>query len=385
MLYADYNGSAPLLDSVKEHLKKRLETNLFANPNALHTIGQKLHQGIEKCRSMIAQDLGAHPDQIYFNSGASEGVSHIISSVLLNSPPEKKVVITSPVEHVVVINTLKFYEKKFGFKIIFADISADGLVNLEQLKALLEQYRNELALVTIMAANNETGVIQPYQEIAQLAQQYNVDYFSDTTQLIGKGEFHFEESGIDYGVCSGHKVGALSGSGFILVKDVTKLRPYIFGSTQEQGIRGGTQNYLGIETLAVALRDFTQNKARLHSLAAARIEFEAKLKAEVPQVIIIGEGSPRLAGTTMVGFPGVHGQAVLIELESHNIFVTTSAACADNQPETSEVLKAMGVSDQIGRSVVRISLSYYNEAKDYAYLADKLINTYNKLNRIHSY
>ena len=385
MLYADYNGSAPLLTSVREHLKKRLDSSLFGNPNALHTIGEKLNLGIEKCRTMIASDLGAHPDQIYFNSGASEGISHIIGSILLNAPREKKVVITSPIEHVVVPNTLKFYQDKFDFKIVNVKLTAQGVVDLDHLKSLLLQYQGQTALVAIMAANNETGVIQPYQQIAQLSHQHQVDYFCDTTQLIGKGDFHFEESGIDYGVCSGHKIGALTGSGFILVKDKTKLSPYVFGSTQEHGLRGGTQNYLGIETLAVAVRDFTLNKNQLSTLQAAREEFEARLQKEVPQVVILGLGAPRLAGTSLIGLPGLHGQAVLIELEAHDIFVTTSAACADNQPETSAVLKAMEVTDQIGRSVIRISLSYQNGANDYAYLAEKLITTYNKLNRIHSY
>lgn len=385
MLYADYNGSAPMLNSVREYLKKRLDSNLFANPNALHTMGEKLHQGIEKCRAMIASDLGAFPDQIYFNSGASEGISHIIGSVLMNAPSEKRVVITSAIEHVVVPTTLKFYEKKFGFQIINVDISRDGVIDLVHLEKLLQEHQGKVALVTLMAANNETGVIQPYQEIATLAKKNHVDYFCDTTQLIGKGDFHFEQSGIDYAVCSGHKIGALTGSGFILVKDATKLTPYIFGSTQEQGLRGGTQNYLGIETLAMAVREFTLNKEKLSSLQSARESFEAQMKQQVPEVIIIGEGAPRLAGTTLIGFSGIHGQAVLIELESHDIFVTTSAACADNQPETSAVLKAMQVEDQIGRSVIRISLSYTNNPKDYAYLAEKLITTYNKLNRIHSY
>ncbi len=385
MLYADYNGSAPLLDSVKEHLKKRFDTTLFANPNALHTIGQKINQGIEKCRSMIAQDLGAYPDQIYFNSGASEGISHIIGSILLNSPAEKKVVITSPIEHVVVPTTLKFYEEIFGFKIVEVEITKDGVIKLEHLKSLLNEYKDKTALVSIMAANNETGVIQPYQEIAKLSHEYGVDYFCDTTQIIGKGEFNFEQSGIDYGVCSGHKIGALSGSGFILVKDATKLTPHVFGSTQEHGIRGGTQNYLGIETLAIAIREFTMNKSKLVELQTAREDFEAQLKKDISSVAIIGEAAPRLAGTTLVGFPGIHGQAILIELEANNIFVTTSAACSDNQPETSVVLKSMGIEDNIGRSVIRISLSYLNQPKDYAYLAEKLVSIYNKLNRIHSY
>lgn len=385
MLYADYNGSAPLLESVREHLKKRFDTTLFANPNALHTIGEKLHGGIEKCRGMIARDLGAHPDQIYFNSGASEGISHIIGSILLQAPQQKKIIITSAIEHVVVPNALKFYQDKFGFKIVHVDILPNGLIDLAHLERLLQEHQGRTALVALMAANNETGVIQPYQEIAALSGQSQVDFFCDTTQLIGKGDFHFEHSQIDYAVCSGHKIGALTGSGFILVKDATKLTPYIFGSTQEQGLRGGTQNYLGIETLAIAIGEFTQNKNKLQQLQKAREDFEQEMKKALPQVVIIGEGAPRLAGTTLIGLPGVHGQAVLIELESHNIFVTTSAACADNQPETSVVLKAMKVDDQIGRSVIRISLSYHHGPKDYAHLAEKLLSSYHKLNRIHSY
>ncbi|MFA5584756.1 MAG: aminotransferase class V-fold PLP-dependent enzyme, partial [Bacteriovoracaceae bacterium] len=271
------------------------------------------------------------------------------------------------------------------FKIVEVEITKDGVIKLEHLKSLLNEYKDKTALVSIMAANNETGVIQPYQEIAKLSHEYGVDYFCDTTQIIGKGEFNFEQSGIDYGVCSGHKIGALSGSGFILVKDATKLTPHVFGSTQEHGIRGGTQNYLGIETLAIAIREFTMNKSKLVELQTAREDFEAQLKKDISSVAIIGEAAPRLAGTTLVGFPGIHGQAILIELEANNIFVTTSAACSDNQPETSVVLKSMGIEDNIGRSVIRISLSYLNQPKDYAYLAEKLVSIYNKLNRIHSY
>jgi cysteine desulfurase len=383
MLYADYNGSAPLLASVKNHLHKRIDSNLFGNPNALHSMGQRLHAGIEKCREMIAKDVGAYPDQIYFNSGSSEGISHILGSVLMNS--DKRIVITSPIEHVVVPTTLSFYEKKFGYQIIETKISQDGIVDLEDLKNLLNKHQGQVALVCIMAANNETGVIQPYQEIANISHQFGVDYFCDTTQLIGKGEFNFEASDIDYAVCSGHKIGALPGSGFIIAREPTKLSSYIFGSTQEKGLRGGTQNYIGIETLAIAIRDFTENKGKLKDLEQARIEFENHVKRAVPKVVIIGEGAPRLAGTTLIGLPGVHGQAVLIELESHNIFVTTSAACSDNQPETSVVLKSMGIEDQLGRSVVRISMSYQQGRTEYAYLAEKLVQTYNKLYRIQSY
>jgi cysteine desulfurase len=384
MIYADYNGSSPLLPSVKDYLRKRLDSDLYANPNAIHSMGQRISQGIEKCRGIISQVLGCFPDQIIFNSGASEGVSTIIRSVLDYSAGHKKIIITSPIEHAVIHSALSFYAEK-GFTILQAGIDQGGKVKLSEVEKLLQDHQGKVALVTIMAANNETGVIQPYQDIARLCQKAGVDYFSDTTQLIGKGDFNFETSGLDYAVCSGHKIGALTGSGFILVKEPTKIRPLIFGAHQEQGLRGGTQHYLGVETLAIALKDFDQHKINLSELKKARLSFEKSLKDQFPQTVIIGDKSERLAGTTLISYPGIHGQAVQIELESRDIFVTTSAACSDNEPETSQVLKAMGIDDQIGRGVVRISLSYTQSAKEYALLAQGLKESYNKLHQIKSY
>jgi cysteine desulfurase len=385
MIYADYNGSAPLLPSVREYLKQRIDSEIYANPNAIHSIGQKIYQGIEKCREVVAEILGCYPDQIYFNSGASEGISHILFSVLEYASKNKNVVISSPIEHVVTPKALSYFQKHRGFKIEHVSVDTNGVIQIESLEKLLKLHADKLALVTIMAVNNETGVIQPYEKIAKLCQQYNVDFFCDTTQLIGKGEFNFNSSGIDYAVCSGHKLGALTGTGFVMAKNPTKLKPYIFGSTQEKGLRGGTQNYIGIETLAIALSDFQTNKANLIHLQEARLKFEAEMKSMFPDLVIVGEKVPRLAGTTLISYPGLHGQAVQIELESHDIFVTTSAACADNQPETSAVLKAMGICDDVGRGVIRISLSYSHGYKDYLQVEHALKSSYSKLKKIKSY
>lgn len=385
MIYADYNGSAPLLPMVREYLKQRIDTDIYANPNAIHSIGQKVFQGIEKCREVIADVVGCYPDQIFFNSGASEGISHILFSVLEYAPQNKKIVITSPIEHVVVPKALSFYQKQKGLKIEEVQVDTNGLIQIESLEKLLKLHAGSIALVTIMAVNNETGVIQPFEKIAQICKQYQVEYFCDTTQLIGKGEFNFKNSDVDYAVCSGHKLGALTGTGFVIAKDSTKLKPYIFGSTQEKGLRGGTQNYIGIETLAIAFADYQTNKSNLNHLREARLKFETEIKTMFPEVVIIGAKVPRLAGTTLLSYPGLHGQAVQIELESHDIFVTTSAACADNQPETSSVLKAMGVTDDIGRGVIRISLSYSHGYKDYLELENALKTSYSKLKKIKSY
>lgn len=385
MIYADYNGSAPLLPSVRDYLKRRIDSDIYANPNAIHSIGQKVFQGIEKCRDVIAKTMGCYSDQLYFNSGSSEGISHIIHSILEYAPENKKVVITSPLEHVVVPTALSFYKERRGFKIETVEISSDGVVSLENFEKLIKQHQGKIAMVAIMAVNNETGVIQPYEKIAKICQHEKIEYFCDTTQLIGKGEFHFENSGVDYAVCAGHKVGALPGSGFIIAKEPTKLKSLVYGSTQEKGLRGGTQNYIGIETLAIALSDFESNKQKLNALQSARLKFEAEMKQMFSEIIVIGDQVPRLAGTTLMSYPGIHGQAVQIELESHDIFVTTSAACADNQPETSAVLKAMGISDDVGRGVIRISLSYNHSESDYQKIESALKNSYLKLRKIRSF
>jgi cysteine desulfurase len=385
MIYADYNGSAPLLPCVKEYLKKRIDSDLYANPNAIHSMGQKIHSGIEKCRDVIAHAVGCYPDQIIFNSGSSEGISQILFSCLEYAPSTKKMIVTSSIEHAVIPSALKYYEERRGFKIEKVHVNQNGLIDLDSLKKILSQHQSSIALVTIMAANNETGVIQPINEISKLCQEHGILFFSDTTQVIGKGTFHFNEMGLDFAVCSGHKVGALSGSGFVIAKDPTLLKPYIFGSHQEKGLRGGTQHYLGIETLAIALDDFIKNEKRLKQLLEARQEFESKLKNQLPLTHIIGGNALRLPGTSLISYPGIHGQAIQIELESNNIFVTTSAACSDNQPETSHVLKAMGIGDEVGRGVIRLSLSHHQQMADYHEILCALVSAIKKLEKIKSF
>lgn len=385
MIYADYNGSAPLLPSVRDHLRARLDSDVFANPNAIHSLGQRIAQGMETCRGIIAGVLGAYPDQVVFNSGASEGISTVLHSVLEFTPAVKKIILTSRVEHPAVLRALEFYRDEKGFELLFVDTDGDGRFRMGHLRDLIQAHQQEIALVCLMAANNETGVIQPYGEISRLVHEKGLEYFADTTQLIGKDRFHFGDSGIDYAVCSGHKIGALPGSGFLLLQEPTKLKPLIFGSHQEKGLRGGTQNYLGAETLAVALEDFRSHADGLDQLRFARERFEKEIQTNFPTTVILGKNAPRLPGTTLLGYPGLHGQAIQIELEAQDIFVTTSAACSDNEPETSEVLRAMGVADELGRSVVRISLSYSHGEKEYAHLVQGLKSAYNKLSKIHSY
>jgi len=386
MIYADYNGSAPMCDDVKKFFISRLEKGPFANPNAIHHLGLKTLAAMENSRSLSAKALGCSSNQIVFNSGSTEGISQVFFSLLSKAKAQGKThFIVSSIEHSAVLNNAKFYEKEYGLILKILPCKTNGVIDLEQLQAWIKELSDRLAMVSIMAANNETGVIQPISEISKACFDHKIPFFSDTTQWIGKHDFNFKQSGLDYAVLSGHKIGALTGTGILIAKDPTTLRELIIGGGQERGLRGGTQHYLGYETLAVALNFFNQTKDQLEALSKKRSEFEQKIKKEFPKVIILGEESPRLAGTTLIAYPGLHGQAVQIELESNNIFVTTSSACSDNEPVTSKVLKAMNVADDVGRGVVRISLCHNSPLEYYDQITDTLIKAYKKLAQIKSF
>ena len=384
MIYADYNGSAPLCTSVKDYLFKRLEKGPFANPNAIHYLGSKTLMGMENARAVCAKVLGADFDQVIFNSGATEGISTVFHSILKNEV-NKKIIIISGIEHSAIINTANYYASERGFEVKVLPVNGDGVVDLEMLKVWIGQNKKNIAMISIMAANNETGVIQPYKEINSLCVDNGIPFLCDTTQFIGKTPFNFKESNFDYAVCSGHKLGALTGTGILLVKNPEGLCPLIIGGGQEKGHRGGTQNYLGNETLAVALNTLNEGFVKLEELSKKRTEFESKMKAAFPEVVILGENAPRLATTTYISYPGIHGQAVQIELESQDIFVTTSSACSDNMPVTSKVLKAMGVADDVGRGVVRISLCMNSPLEYYDQLTVALTSAYAKLTKVKSF
>lgn len=385
MIYADYNASAPLCKEVVEFLTKRLNTGPFANPNSIHFLGQQVNGAIEKSRRICAEVLGADKDQLFFNSGASEGISTIFHSTLPTKNIKKNLIVISGIEHSAIINTAKFYEKEYGYKVEIIPTTNDGVIDFNYLKSFVQKNNDNIALVSVMAANNESGVIQPYQEISKLCNKNKITYFCDTTQFIGKEVFNFKESEIDFAVLSAHKIGGMTGVGGILAKDPTKLKPLIIGGGQEKGKRSGTQNYLGNETMAVALTTFKENLDKLNLLRKKREEFERKIKADFPNVVILGENAPRVANTTYISLPGIHGQAVQIELEAQGVFITTSSACSDNEPVTSRILKSMNVPDDVGRGATRISLGPCSDLAFYDKIYTSLRSAYEKLSKINSF
>ncbi len=371
-IYADYNGTSQLKDSVKKYLIERLD-GPFGNPNAIHSIGNQIKDAYEKCRVHCAEMLGAEPHQVIFNSGSSEGISQVFYSHIARSNCNKKI-LTSKIEHAAIRNACKTLES-LGFQIDHLDTDSDG-------KVIIPKSSEGYCIAALMAANNETGVIQDYREFAQWCASTNTPYFCDTTQLIGKTKFNFKESNLDFAILSAHKIGALGGCGILLVKKPEKLKPIIFGGGQEYALRGGTQNYIGVECLTVALQDILKCEKQFGALEERKNKFEQTIKSTIPEAIIIGESAKRLPNTTLLSIPGIHGQALQIELESRDIFVTTSSACSDNEPETSAVLKSMGINDDVGRSVIRVSVDCDTSESDYARISEAIIKAYKTLKKI---
>jgi cysteine desulfurase len=385
MIYADYNGTAGLHPEVVKYLKDRLVHGPYANPNAIHGLGKKVLHSFEKCRNICADFLGADKDDLFFNSGSSESISTVFHSVLgLKPQGVKNIIVISAIEHAAIFNVAKAYTH-LGYELKILPVNSYGQVEISIFAQWLETFGKKIALVSVMAANNETGVIQPLLKIVEFCKKFNLICFSDTTQWVGKMPFDFNQSGLDYACLSGHKLGALTGTGILLSKRWRTDRPLIFGGGQEKSLRGGTQNYLGVESLAVAI-DYIQNHVMNKNLADIKNQFEIKLWQSYRDILIFGKEVPRLANTTMLALPGIHGQAVQIELESQDIFVTTSSACGDNDPSTSNVLKAMGIDDSIGRGAVRISVNPWMKdeemASTYEEIFRSLCKSFQKLSRI---
>ncbi|OFZ24335.1 MAG: hypothetical protein A2381_04885 [Bdellovibrionales bacterium RIFOXYB1_FULL_37_110] len=380
-IYADYAGSSILSDEVKEYLLDRIKKGPFANPNAIHKLGRTIMSGLSNARNICAQNLKASPEQIIFNSGSTEGVTTVFHS-LLTKNASKRTVVISAIEHPCVSNVAKFFQEKMNFDVIVIPVNEDGVIDYDNLKNVVISFKNDIALVAIMAANNETGVIQPVEKIAALLNESKIPFLCDTTQYIGKIPFDFTASNIDYAVLSGHKIGALTGIGLLIAKDPTTLSPLLIGGGQENGLRGGTQNYIGIETFAVAINEITNKIKKFSAINTQKIAFEKKIKELFPEVFIVGENAPRLPGTTYISYPGLHGQAIQIELESQNIFVSTSSACSDNEMSTSKILKSMGINDVIGRGVIRISLNHDSGPGDYDVIFKHLSSAYKKLSKL---
>lgn len=346
-IYLDNSASTPLDPQVSLYLTEIIP-QLIGNPSSSHYFGQTLRSLISKARDTIAVYLKVKPKELIFTSGGTESINTAIKGLVAGKHPGH--IITSVAEHACVLEACKFLEGQ-GYAVTYLPVGIWGAV-LPQ--ALEEAIRPNTQLVALMAVNNETGVKTDIQSIAQITQKHQISLFVDAVALMGKEEI-FIHPGISAMAYSGHKFHALHGSGFLYLRSGVKCQPLLIGGDQEHGRRAGTENVLGILSMAKAIQLITAQS--IDEMRHLRDRFEKKILQISPgQILVNGEG-PRTANVSNLAFLGVDGESLLINLDQAGLAVSHGSACHSGSLEPSRVLVSMGLTFERVNCSLRFSLS----------------------------
>lgn len=354
VIYLDNNATTKVDDAVIEAMLPSLR-EFYGNPSSMHTFGGQVGRAINTARVQVAALLGAEPSEIIFTSCGTEGDNAAIRAALL-AQPEKRHIITTEVEHAAVLNVCKQLETQ-GYTVTYLSVNRQGQLDLDELEASLT---GNTALVSIMYANNETGVIFPIEQIGQIVKEYGAIFHVDAVQAVGKIPLNMKTSTIDMLTLSGHKLHAPKGIGALYVRKGVRFRPLLVGGHQERGRRGGTENVAGIvglgkaaELEALHLEIAVKRETRL------RDRLEQTLLATIPDCEVNGHTKQRLPNTTNIGFKYIEGEAILLSLNQYGICASSGSACTSGSLEPSHVLRAMGLPYTILHGSIRFSLSRY--------------------------
>lgn len=353
-IYLDNNASTPLDPQVSLYLTEMIPL-LVGNPSSTHRFGQTIRSLISKARDSIASRLKIKPNELIFTSGGTEGINTAIRGLVAGKPPGH--IITSVAEHSCVHGTCKFLESQ-GYTVTYLPVGSWGAV-LSQ--AVEEAIKPNTQLVALMAVNNETGVKTDIQSIAEITQKHQIPFFVDGVALMGKEEVVMHP-GISAMAFSGHKFHALHGSGLLYLRSGVKCHPLLIGGDQEQGRRAGTENVLGILSMAKAIELIKPQS--ISYMRGLRDQFEHALLQALPgQILINGEG-PRVANVSNLAFLGKDGESLLIYFDQAGLAVSHGSACHSGSLEPSRVLVSMGLPLARINGSIRFSLSRLNTPEE---------------------
>ena len=360
--YLDNNATTRVAPEVVEAMLPLL-TEQWGNPSSAYTFGRQVARLIDQAREKVAALIQADPREIVFTSCGTESNNSAIHSALMTHP-EKRHVLTTAVEHSA---NIKFgdYLQKHGYAVTFLPVESDGSLDLH----LLEQsIRPDTAIVSVMWANNETGVIFPIEEIAAMCRSKGTLFHTDAVQTPGKVTIDVKETGVDFLSLSAHKLHAPKGIGLLYIKRRTKYHPYVIGGGQERGRRGGTENVANMvgfgRAAELAVANIAEEKTRVRRL---RDKLEAGILGSVPGSCRNGGIEPRLPNTTNIAFEQVEAEGILLLLDQAGICASSGSACTTGSLDPSHVLLAMGCSPARARGSVRFSLGIYNTDQDVEY------------------
>lgn len=367
MIYLDYNATTPLLPEVWEAMQPYFSTR-WGNPSSAYRFGAQLKVEIDRAREAVAALVGAEASEIVFTSCATES-NNTAMNAALEANPGKQHVVTSAVEHSAVLNFCKNAERR-GYRVTYLGVDTEGLLDLTRLS---ESITGKTALVSLMWANNETGVLFPVEEIAKICHDKGVLFHCDAVQAVGKIPVDVNRVLADYLTISAHKLYGPKGVGALFVKRGAPFEPMLFGGHQEGGRRGGTENVGLIVGFGVAAecanRDLEARGAHAKEL---RDKLEAEILNAIPGTHVNGSRIHRTPNTTNIGFDGIDSDALVTFLDSQEVCVSSGSACLANALAPSHVVLAMTQSVDSAKKALRFSLSHLNADQDISVCADKL-------------
>ena len=374
-IYCDHNATTPIHKDVRVSFKKALD--VYGNASSLYHTGRQAKEELEQARHVLGLKINAAAEQIVFCSSGTEANNHILNhfiyeKVVLNKPVH---ILASAIEHSSILSTLD-YLKEFSIDYDLIPVEANGKVNVEAYKAL---FRKETALVSIMYANNEIGTIQDIKGLADIAHDHNCLFHCDAVQALGKIPIDILDLNIDYMSFSSHKIYAPKGCGALFIKNENTLSNLIHGGHQERGLRASTENIPGIIAFKNAIELINETEFYKHTLALTTLFKEELRDLKDIQINSCLDG---LSNTFNISFPGCDGQALAMNCDLEGIDLSTGSACSVGSIEPSHVLKAIGLSDELNKSSLRISFGLTNTHEDIKFLSNCLKALVTRLRKV---
>jgi cysteine desulfurase len=366
-VYVDNNATTKVAPEVLEAMLPYF-SEYYGNPSSMHFFGGQVQKKVNEARERVADLLGADPSEIIFTSCGTESDNAAILGTL-DSYPEKRHLITTRVEHPAVGNVSTYLGRK-GYRVTELSVDREGRLDLDELR---ESLTDESVLVTIMYANNETGVVFPIEEIGEVVKAKGIPFHTDAVQAVGKIPINLRKSRIDMLSLSGHKLHAPKGIGVLYVRKGTKFSPFMIGGHQEKGRRGGTENVpyiIGLgKACELAGKNLNEENTRVRAL---RDYLETRILEKIPNTLVNGNRQNRLPNTVSVSFEYVEGESILLLLSDLGICASSGSACTSGSLEPSHVLRAMGVPFTAAHGSIRFSLSIYNTKEEMDYVIGHL-------------
>jgi cysteine desulfurase len=379
-VYLDHNATTPLDPRVFEVMKPYLFKH-YGNPSSPHSYGHYAKQALEESREKIANSINAKPEEIIFTSGGTESDNLALRGIALHQWKNKGHIITSSIEHHAVLKTCNVLERD-GYKITYLPVDTQGRVNPDDVK---KSIRKDTILISVMLANNETGVVEPVADIGHIAREYGIPFHCDAVQAAGKMTLDVNTLCTDLLSLSSHKLYGPKGIGALYVKENIQLDPIITGGHHERELRAGTENIAAIVGFAHALKIAIEEMEFYSSKAfSLRNTFESELVNRIDFTTIHSKQAERLPHCSSVGFSSVEAESILLHLDLKGIAASSGSACTTGESEPSHVLMAMGVSKEFAQGTIRISLGKENREEDIYYTLDVLEHTISNLRNISS-